>query len=105
MNNRHFPYWPKRLSKTLTVPETTIVDHLETTASATLKKPLSTTTAPLTLTNNYGSKSTRLPATCNKNFPSSQATECFYTCKIPRNLSFPTMRFYVPKRLLFRLIR
>jgi fatty-acyl-CoA synthase len=32
MNNRHFPYWPKRLSKTLTVPETTIVDHLETTA-------------------------------------------------------------------------
>ncbi|EZP76956.1 long-chain-fatty-acid--CoA ligase [Parageobacillus genomosp. 1] len=32
MNKRHFPYWPKRLSKTLTVPETTIVDHLETTA-------------------------------------------------------------------------
>ncbi|GLH62291.1 long-chain fatty acid--CoA ligase [Parageobacillus sp. G301] len=32
MNNRHFPYWPKRLSKTLTVPETTIFDHLETTA-------------------------------------------------------------------------
>lgn len=32
MNHRHFPYWPKRLSKTLTVPETTIVDHLETTA-------------------------------------------------------------------------
>ncbi|MED4268956.1 hypothetical protein P9199_01415 [Geobacillus stearothermophilus] len=32
MNTRHYPYWPKRLSKTLTVPETTLVDHLETTA-------------------------------------------------------------------------
>lgn len=32
LNNRHFPHWPKRLSKTLTVPETTMVDHLATTA-------------------------------------------------------------------------
>jgi len=32
MNTRHYPYWPKRLSKTLAVPETTLVDHLETTA-------------------------------------------------------------------------
>lgn len=28
MNTRHYPFWPKRVSKTLTVPDTTLYDNL-----------------------------------------------------------------------------
>ena len=32
MNQNHFEFWPKRLSKTLTVPKTTLFDNLEVSA-------------------------------------------------------------------------
>jgi fatty-acyl-CoA synthase len=32
MNNRHFEFWPKRLTKSLSIPKTTIYDNLEVTA-------------------------------------------------------------------------
>ncbi|PLT35534.1 long-chain fatty acid--CoA ligase [Bacillus sp. V5-8f] len=38
MNKNHFAYWPKRVTKTLTVPETTLFDNLEVSARRYPKK-------------------------------------------------------------------
>lgn len=38
MNKSHFSFWPKRVAKTLTVPETTLYDNLEVTARRYPKK-------------------------------------------------------------------
>ncbi|MDN4523079.1 long-chain fatty acid--CoA ligase [Fictibacillus fluitans] len=38
MNTSHYPYWPKRVSKTLTVPETTLYDNLQVSARRYPKK-------------------------------------------------------------------
>ncbi|MDM5199218.1 long-chain fatty acid--CoA ligase [Fictibacillus enclensis] len=38
MNTSHYPYWPKRISKTLTVPETTLYDNLLVSARRYPKK-------------------------------------------------------------------
>jgi fatty-acyl-CoA synthase len=38
MNTRHYPSWPKRLTKSLTVPDTTLFDNLEVSARRFPKK-------------------------------------------------------------------
>ncbi|HSU79885.1 MAG TPA: long-chain fatty acid--CoA ligase [Candidatus Angelobacter sp.] len=40
MNTRHFQFWPKRLSKTLTVPETSLYDNLVVSAKRYPTKPV-----------------------------------------------------------------
>jgi fatty-acyl-CoA synthase len=39
MNTRHYPFWPKRLAKTLSIPKTTLVHNLEVSAQRYPDKP------------------------------------------------------------------